>query len=77
MLKYLVLTIVATGLILFSVATANAEFFPGCPGPEELWEGDCVMLPPEPPPLDDFVFIPMLMTGDGNVEGCSVEFYCP
>ena len=75
MRKYLILTIVVVGLILVPV-TAFADYFPGCPGPEELWEGDCVIMPPEPPPLDDFVYIPFL-TGEQCHEGDSCEFYGP
>lgn len=78
MFKYLVLTIVVLGLILLTSGVAIAYDAPGCPGPEEWWEGECVIMPAEPPPLDDFVYIPMLMTGDVlYAEGCSCEFYVP
>lgn len=31
----------------------------GCPGPEELWEGECQIMPAEPGPLPQ-LFLPLV-----------------
>lgn len=67
MLRKLTLTLlIVCGILLAGYSTAQAwdcrEFGCGCPGPEEWWEGECVILPAEPAPLPK-LFIPWIEGG--------------